>query len=362
MSLNAHTRKTMRRITQYAKATGIEFSPHLPTWNYKKAGLPDLRGFTPHLRRVSVPLGKTRDLWVMHDLLHILFYDFATHHLGAEAWNNFERFFENHLASEAFAVLVLDYHLLSFEERGGLAVEVRAGNWKKFQKLNPDLPDFLTADFCRLLIDLYLKGELENFALPRKVQTTAEYTEWFGHEVRYSEKQRRYVNLWWNDLNLKASTTKNQAIRNSEVHFAVWELLETLLYGTDASWKEWIQTVKTSAGVFSTFPKYGKKKTQPDFRFTSIQSQNRKSLLALVKKAIRPSGSSLFLFWQILALVPKTAFSPEDFDQIESLALSSQTSGKNVRAWKNVQKLCLITLSKIRFKKDVKLRGVFFLP
>src|SRR4051812_3757858 len=99
-----------QRILNYARETGVTFSPSGRRPDWEKLGLPSLRGFTPHLRQIQVhdeaegakflDAGNFKALpsrfrWYFHDLMHIMFYDYAAFHLGREAWSDSVRFYEN---------------------------------------------------------------------------------------------------------------------------------------------------------------------------------------------------------------------------------------------------------------------------
>jgi hypothetical protein len=186
------------RINEYARATKIIIHKCSQHSSWQKLGLPDLRGFTPHLRTVNVNK-ETDSLWIMHDMLHIIFYDFVNLSLGDNSWLTYERFIENHLASEAFAVLLLDYHLLPKQGLESLASDFKGADWPKFQKNNPHLPDFDSSSFVKLLTELYLSNNQKPICLDNpKVMSQPSYKKWIGHEVRYARQptsQKLFVNL-----------------------------------------------------------------------------------------------------------------------------------------------------------------------
>lgn len=343
-------KKVIDRVLDYSKKTGIIFRDTGRTHFIKS--LPDMRGFSPHLRQVNLNKNQKKDLWVIHDLLHIMFYDFVTFHLGEIAWKDKLRFFENHLASEAFAVLVLDYHVLSFQKRGGLAVDIKASKWKSFQKLNPELPPFLSEEFCALLLSLYLSGEAEELLAPKNRK---DYDIWIGHELRYSEKQRFYVHSWWRDLNLEVSPRESFVLQKSEVHYAVWELLNLLLYKSDKEWKNWTNQIVSKdlpENLFAQLPKFKNIPSSYDFRFTDYNAVNISNYLENVSM---PNPSDLFLFWQIISESKK--LNPA----IKKLAKDSQGLKIDIKIWNKVRLFCK-KMHKPKKNVNSHLLGNFFLP
>ena len=118
-----------------------------------------------------------------------MFYDFAAINLGKNLWKDSHRFYECHLASELFAVLALDYHYLVDTPVHGLAVDLKAKDWKSFQNRKSNLPDMTSFTFCQELAQLYFNGTGNLMGpLGRRVGAS-QFSTWLGHELRYSEKQ-----------------------------------------------------------------------------------------------------------------------------------------------------------------------------
>ncbi len=350
-----------RKILKYARETGIRFRQTGRFDHSKPLSIPDMRGFSPHLRTVNLNLNQKPDLWVLHDILHIMFYDFASFHLGKNLWAEESRFYENHLASEAFAVLVLDYHYLSFKKSGGLAVDINAKKWSTYQKLNPDLPDFLSSEFCDLHMALYLSGDTEKLEI--KKGKSVSYGNWLGHEVRYSEKQRYYVKMWRCDLNQISKTGPSVLIQDSAVSEAVWELTNLLLYAPTKYWNDWIKRVgklDDQLNYFAGFEKFKSVSPKLDFRFSDSQSVTKSRIQECLRIAVKPSGSNLFLLWQLISQIKLAAIPLQMRVKIRKLAVSSQTDKVDKKTWGEVKDFCLANIQ--RSKGLTRLRGNFFMP
>jgi len=340
------------RIIEYAHKTKIEFrvTPRLSSW--QALGLPDLRGFCPHLRRINlykdqeklknlknleklcnqeIKRGKGfQGLWLLHDILHIAFYDFATLNLGVESWNERERFLENHLASELFSVLTLDYFYLIFTRVKGLAVDLDFKKWSQFQKVNPFLPDLGSFDLCSSLFDLYFTGRS---SLIDDQVALKDYQNWVGHEVRYASKQRRYVLQWWDDLEEENDSKREAQIVGSEVHHAVWELINLFFNSTQKEWNAYLKKVPQNTNVFFGFKKYKFKNLDFDFRFTDIQSLERNAILTSLMNARTPSPSSLFLLWQIITTFEAKRFHQRTLKAVTKLSKASNTNSPLNEIW-----------------------------
>jgi hypothetical protein len=373
MSASPRANKIYERALEYAKRTGIKFTQTPRYSGWKKLGLPDMRGFTPHLRSVNVyadqfPLKfnskKFSNLWFIHDILHIAFYDFAFLNLGKETWADPVRFLESHLASEAFAVLLLDYHGLAHTAVKGLAVDLDAKDWRAFQKLNGLLPDFDSFEFTQGLVDYYLAGQWP-FA-QAKESPNKKYQNWLGHELRYAEKQRYYALLWLEDLNNKKSSKKKAIIEESSVAAPLWELLTLFAYSPNPIWENYLGEISTLTceieNYFENLPKYRKGLKHPDYRLTDFNSRPQSEALHSLNKATRPSASDLFLFWQILASFPVKVLSATDQKRISTLAKQAQTSDVEKGIWGAVREICQGLMQKAQWGGDAKLASTFFLP
>jgi hypothetical protein len=343
------------RIIEYARETKIEFrvTPRLSSW--RALGLPDIRGFCPHLRRINlykdqenlknlknlekrcnqeIKKGNAfQGLWLIHDILHIAFYDFATLNLGVESWNQKERFLENHLASELFSVLTLDYFYLIFTKVKGLAVDLDFKKWRQFQKVNPFLPELGSFDLCSSLFELYFTGRS---SLIEGQRGSKDYKDWVGHEERYASKQRRYVLQWWDDLEVNSDSKKEALIVGSEVHFAVWELINIFFNSGQREWSAYLKKTPQSKNVFSEFRKYENKNLDFDFRFTDIQALKKSEILANLKKAKEPSPSSLFLLWQMISIFETQRFDRRTLQAVTKLAKASNGNLPLNNIWDSV--------------------------
>ena len=357
----------LERINHYIRETGITYRQVERCGQWTRFGLPDMRGFTPHLRQVNLFRDQKRNsrLWLLHDVMHIIFYDFASLHLGREAWNDPCRFFENHLASEAFAVLGLDYHYLSKFPGKGLTVDFNKKDWSSFQKINPRLPHFTSFAFCKMLIDEYLSGKSQAFTLKKKVIGSEKYRNWLGHEIRYSQKQRHYVQIWFEDLwDLPQSKTE-AIIENSRVDEAVWELLSLLTEKNGSSWVAYVKDVKRHRfpkNAFEDFPKYAKKRKNYDFRFTDVRSLKRSTVKALLADAQPPSSSLLFFFWQIISMVEPKELKATERQVLRHLAANVMTKHIDLELWSKAKETCSSIFSEAKWKEDPSAMATFFLP
>lgn len=359
----------LSRIFEYAQKTGIDFHSCGRFSGWKKYHLPDTRGFTPHLRRVNIfedyslntqtPFTE-EDLWLAHDVSHIMFYDFATLQLGDDLWNDPDRFLECHLASEAFAVLLLDYWTLIFTSHKGLAVDLDGFAWKNFQKLNPKLPDLKTVLWVKELAELYLTGNSEAFS--QEIKPTPVYQNWLGHEVRYSDKQRWYVTLWLDDLLGKSVTSNKRAIlENSFVYEGIYSLIE-IVTGDSNSWSDYLGNYASlqTPNYFNALSKYQSLSKQLDFRFSDHCGFDKQQIQKILEESSQPSPSSLFLFWQIIS-----SSKPEqikDLSLISELAQQSQITNSPMPQWSKVQQLCLNLIKDRNWMEDPLKVGTFFLP
>ncbi len=372
------------RIIEYAQKTKIEFKV-TPRWSsWKLLGLPDLRGFCPHLRRINLykdqenlrnlknlekacrqEIKKGRDfnaLWILHDILHITFYDFATINLGTESWNEKERFLENHLASELFSVLTLDYFYLIFTKAKGLAVDLDSKKWTALQKINPFLPDLKSFELCESLFELYFTGRSP---IIYDQIMSKEYETWVGHEVRYASKQRRYVLQWWDDLEGNKESKKEALIAGSEAHHAVWELISIFLNSSNKDWNLFLKEVLKNKNIFSRFKKYQTKRDDFDFRFTDVQALTRKEVLESLTKTKNPSSSSLFLFWQILSTFETKRFDRRTLSLFAKLAKASNDNSPFKESWSFVQSTIQSAAKGPHFSPgpvDKATLSTFFLP
>jgi hypothetical protein len=378
------SREFIGRVHEYALKTGIRLKrvPRLSSW--QRYGLPDLRGFAPQLRAINVcddqkvefggaatDPGSLKDLWVIHDVLHIIFYDFATLNLGFNSWLDRDRFIESHLASEAFAVLALDYHFLIHSKVKGLAVDLDSKDWRGFQELYPYLPELQTFEFSKMLVEFYLSGEgllADLYSKSAAVHGKAEkrLSHWLGHEIRYADKQRSYVVAWHEDLQQAKASKKKAHVENSFVAGPLWELIGIFCGDNVQAFKSLVSECRSQfsgpQNFFSQMPKYQIENPALDFRFTDVLSLTHEQVRHHIEKARAPSSSGLFLFWQIVSMNTPAMIDETARRAVQKLALSSQTSKVDARAWKTVRQLAIKTLDRVEWNVDAEGRGTFFLP
>jgi hypothetical protein len=357
-----HKSKILKRIFQYAKVTSI---PLKPNGRYSHFAM---RGFTPHLREVHLYIGESinkNKLWLAHDLLHIMFYDFASYCLGQKKWNEESRFYEIHLASEAFAVQSLDYHLLGPISEDSLTVTLNPKSYKKLVGENKKLPALLSEDFSFQHTEGYLTGNFLNWNI-KKPSTF--YLNWWQHEKSYSEKQRQYVQWWYQDLIQKQNSSGPIVVNGSAIHSLVWELLQILIYSDEKTWKAFLVQQKKSSrkiNYFSEFKKYKSKVKLLDFRFQDMRATSREDVIKFLKKQNSPSPQGLFLFWQIFSSFKETSFSQKEKALIEDLYFYSQSQkNQSVKElWGRVKDLAVKKSEKLKkWKLQAPLCSTFFLP
>lgn len=370
------------RVRSYANATAIAVKDTGCHKNWGQLGLPDMRGFTPHLRTIRLNKsddwiefvkGKRpseRQLWLIHDFLHILFYDYATLNLGRELWQDPVRFLECHLASEAFAVLALDYHV----SPGSVASSYNLKDWKGFQKEHGNLPSPDSWEMCQSLTQYYLGTPnmiIDPSLMERKAHTSIQkkFQIWLGHELRYAAKQLFYTSAWRHDLAQKGGAVQAESVESSVVAGPLWELLSLATRKTEgALWKQFTKDVagfiKKQENFFASQSKFTKKLSCIDFRFTGVKALSWEQVMKAVGAAHNPEPSALFLFWQILTLHNPSDFSKDDRSKIKELASSAAQSSKATPTapWKHAQHLCLELLADLKWTPNSLEKAVFFLP
>jgi len=324
----------LQRVWNYAEQTNIEFIQSGSHRGFSDYGLPDTRGFTPHLRQVRLYQEDTLEnlnlkggqpsqvkLWLTHDLLHILFYDFIFFNVGESAFSHYESFLEFHLASEAFAVWALDYQVLAKNSHEGLAIQLDQKQWREFQKSNPKLPSFGSQALGKDITQLYLTGHTQYLQLG--MTTHPAYEEWVGHELRYSEKQRLYAQMWWDDLQLEQLSYRLPEITKSYIDEAVMELTELLLFPS-TQWESYLKSLNFHGAnnFFQEAPKYQKKGSFTDYRFTPLQALSFDQFKISYKEALeikRPSASDLFFFYQLITKLPVSDYSDVDLNLLQNI-------------------------------------------
>ncbi|MEQ1876517.1 MAG: hypothetical protein ABL958_07715 [Bdellovibrionia bacterium] len=342
------------RLRYYASCTGFTWRQ---TGRTRTKEIPDLRGFTPHLRQVRLNADADLKLepWLLHDLLHIVFYDYVNIHLGPKSWLERERFLESHLASEAFAVLILDYFILAFEKTGTLTVDVSAESWASFQKLSPGLPELGSRALSKEVLHHYLTGDASFF---KAKGSDVAFETWVGHEIRYAEKQREYVNLWYHDLAGLEAPVESAAVEDSEIFEPFWELTEILLGPAD-NWKAYTSATTGAFpkhfNAFADFDKYKNRRGAYDFRLTDFAAVEPGIALKAFDR--EPDSSSLFLAWQVLAETPGMASV-----LAETAHLAKDTKLKGA-AWDKLRDEAIRSLGNSS-QRPTRPRGIsaFFLP
>jgi hypothetical protein len=394
----------LRRLREYAERTGVRFEPGPRRAGWQELGLPDMRGFTPHLRTVRRFAGEpaefprsaevaagtvgfdeleTRELWLLHDLAHVIWYDFATIAFeglppGVERWRDRDFFVEHHLASEAFAVLLLDYHVLSRTQHHGLAVELDAAAWEELRKSVRELPQLDSWRMCRALLAQYHTGAEPLFQDPlrggalgerRGEATAAALARWRDHEASYSDKQRAYVLLWWNDL-VGASAeewgSERAVVEGSALAEPLWHLLRLFTTEPEAAFRAHVERAsRRLRGVddhLARLPKRRGERETWDFRFTDATAVEPGDVAETLRRASAPRASELFLFWQLLALSAPERLSPGERNAVTLLAKSAQSPKPSPEAWTMVRSLCERIVVEERWLPDPRRRAAFFLP
>ena len=390
----------LKRLCDYVLSTEIRFREVSRLEIWKDHGLPDLRGFTPQLRTVNIYSSQKdflkflknpsvakaeKYLWLLHDICHIIFYDYITVHLGKKSWADPARFLEGHIASEAFAVLFLDYHFLPMAALGGLASHYTKKDWSGFQRKNRLLPDANSHDFCHELVSLYLTGNDRTLS-PTDTDIDADtdtdtrtpthnhsaaskkFDRWFGHEKRYASKQRHYVLSWLEDLHNRKSSAKEAVLSKSFVSEAVWDMIEILSVREHADYENFRNLAQKALGstkinLFKAYPKYkASRPRQFDFRFTAIDSLKKNEVKNFLKEKSPPSSSRLFFFWQILSTFPPTVFTKKELGSIRALAKSAQAPIIDPQAWKQVEDLVASHFQNFEWQADTTSLSTFFLP
>ena len=278
-------------------------------------------------------------------------------------------FIEGHLASEAFAVLLLDYHILPQTDLGGLAVDFESDDWDHFQNVNPKLGHYGSKDFNHQLINLYLTGD-KRVLNPKSAREDKKYQDWFGHEERYSRKQRYYVMVWYEDLTMAKKSKSEAALEETFISEAVWDLIHMFISADEKTWRNFLEEMASGKSkkenLFQSFKKYknseSKKTMAFDFRFTDFSALPKRDLMKSLKEGEKPSSSQLFLFWQILSTYPPTLFKKKDLGAIRNLALSSQTLKPDQESWINTQKIVEKLVKGMSWKRDSENLATFFLP
>ena len=395
-------RRALRRLQEYARATGVRFVPTARHAGWQELGLPDLRGFTPHLRAVRRFAGEpaefpraeaasgegvgfdeldVAELWLLHDLAHVIWYDAASAAFGIERWAERDFFLEHHLASEAFAVLLVDYHLLAFSRHRGLAVELDAGAWSKLCDGGIGIPPLDSWEMCRELVAQYLAGEGPLFRRRFEVrgESAATLARWREHELSYSDKQRWYVFLWWDDLNGAPLSNRKAIVEDPTIAELVWLTLRHFTCDPEAVFAAHVARVARVAHVvsglagvgklFAALPKYGPKygdaardPRELDFRFTDLCALPPERVSALLAKAHEPTAATLFLLWQALALTTPDRLTDVERAAVGALARSVQTPAPDLDAWRAARSIGERVVAAASWTPDPALRSAFFLP
>lgn len=392
-------RATLQRLLHYAEATGVGFEivPRRRGWG--ALGLPDLRGFAPQRRvvrrfageaaefpqRAGVAAGRVGfdelaldEAWLLHDLAHVIWYDIATLTFGAARWREEEFFVEQHLVSEAFAVLLLDYHVLSKSAHRGLAVDVDAVAWDSARRRVKALPVLDSYPMVEALVGHYLGAEVPLFRAPLATggSDAALLARWRDHEVSYADKQRWYVYLWWDDLNLRPHVERSAVVVDSTIAELVWLTLRSFTSEPESVFAAQVESaarrLRGGSDLFAELPKCRtllQKKpatlpsaAPPDFRFTDAAAFEPARLRAWLDAADEPSAELLFLLWQLIGTISPDSLSEADRRVVATLAASVQTATPDRAAWTVVRELCRRVVASSDGVARPEWRAAFFLP
>jgi len=321
---------TLSRLIEYAEETGIKLVESNCYTGWTQAGLSNLRGFAPQRRLILVnkkdPFIEGRGsliqndealehfLWHVHDLLHIVYYDFSNlEYVGGE-WSSQEFFIPVHLCSEALAVLMLDYwglvqsHLKSFKTKrfheSGLAVDIHVAKLK-------EVLDFYSDDFINALLDLYCLGQSSFFA-KLALSKNLVVRNWVGHEMRYADRQHQYALNWWRFLHGEPvkDDVKLQIFNHDPEATGGLQKLREIFSGVDGA--PFRQFLATQSKAFQNFESYfpfeetNPDKVSNDFRMKNAFSLSKTKLQKLLVLDYTLNPSFHFLIGQILcALDPK---------------------------------------------------------
>ncbi len=394
---------TLTRWLRYAEATGVRFEVVPRHHGWGALGLPDLRGFAPQRRvvrrfagepahfprREAVAAGGVEfddltvdELWLLHDLAHVIWYDVATLTFGAARWCERDFFVEQHLVSEAFAVLLLDYHVLAKSAHHGLAVDLDAQGWERARRRVKGLPPLDSFALCSELVRHYLAGDSPLFVEPPRAggADAQLLSRWRDHEASYSQKQRWYVVLWWDALQRQPLSNVRAVVEDPTIAELVWLTLKC--FTTDPA-PVFTAQVESAArrlqGVGDLFergapssslpssPSFSSSPRRPaaeriDFRFTDAAALDHASLAKRLAAATEPAAEELFLLWQLLGTTTPEALTPTERAAVTTLAASVQTTAPDGAAWRAVRSVCERLLAKQRAPARPPWREAFFLP
>ncbi len=380
----------LQRWLRYAEATGVRFEvvPRHRGWG--ALGLPDVRGFAPHRRvvrrfagdppafplRDAVAAGRAGcdelsvdELWLLHDLAHVLWYDVATMTYGRARWRERDFFVEHHLVSEAFAVLLLDYHVLARTEHRGLAVDLDAAAWNATRTRVRRLPELDSLAMVQALVGHYLGQQVALFRAPIAASgSDAELlARWRDHEVSYADKQRSYVLWWWSALHGEPLAPQQAVVDDPTIAELVWLTLRKFTVDPEPAFAAHVASAARQLASerdlldFLTAPP-PRAAARPDFRFTDAAAFDAATLRARVDAATEPAAEELFLFWQLLATTPPEARNAAERAAVAALAGSVQTATPDRASWSAVRALCLELLDGEHPAPRPEWRRAFFLP
>jgi len=379
----------LQRWLRYAEATGIRFEvvPRHRGWG--ALGLPDVRGFAPHRRvvrrfageppefprRADVAAGRAGlddlavdELWLLHDLAHVLWYDVATMTYGRARWRERDFFVEHHLVSEAFAVLLLDYHALARTRHRGLAVDLDAAAWEAARRRVRGLPPLDSPAMVDALVAHYLGGEVDLFRgrLAASGADAELVARWRDHEVSYADKQRSYVLWWWADLQREPLPAQQAVVDDPTIAELVALTLRKFTVDPEPVFEAHVASaarrLADARDLFGASPKSLRPPTRPDFRFCDAAAFDGATLRARVDAAKEPAAEELFLFWQLLAMAPPETLAPAERAAVAALAESVQTATPDRASWTAVRALCRRRLDVEPPAPRPEWRDAFFLP
>lgn len=385
----------LTRWLRYAEATAVRFEVVPRHRGWSALGLPDLRGFAPQRRVVRRWFGEPPEfprradvaaarigfddltldeIWLLHDLAHVLWYDVATLTFGAPRWRERDFFLTQHLVSEAFAVLLLDYHVLSQSRHHGLAVDLDFAGWERARERIAKLPALDSFAMCRELVRHYLAGDSRLFTTPPRASgADAELlSRWRDHEASYSEKQRWYVFLWWDALTGRPLSNVRAEIDDPTIAELVWLTLQQFTSDPEPAFEAHVERaarrlrdapdpLALEARVVAA-----EARGRPDFRFRDAAAFDAATLAAIVERAREPAAEELFLFWQLLATTTPERLTAAERVAVAALAASVQTATPDRAAWATVRELCRRRLAEGAASTDpasrAEWRAAFFLP
>ena len=194
---------------------------------------------------------------------------------------------------------------------------------------------------------------------------------WREHEASYSDKQRWYVFLWWDDLQGEPLSNRRAVVEDEQLPELVWLVLRLFTADPEPAFEAHVAraaarvNARAHDNFFAAQPKYREPPadgTGFDFRFTDALALPRERIAAIVANARAPRAATLFLFWQILALEAPDRLAPDERAAVSTLARSVQTDAPDAAAWRVVKSLCERIVDRASWTPDPRGLSTFFLP